>query len=50
MSKKEQITPPSKKETSSASPLLRAGSSAGARVMADRSVAKKQGATRPKGK
>jgi hypothetical protein len=47
---KERIIPPSKKDTSSASTLLRSGNPAGGRVMADKSVATKQGAKRPKGK
>jgi hypothetical protein len=40
---KETIIPPNKKEGSAASGLLRKGSSAGARVMADLSVAKREG-------
>lgn len=47
---KERIIPPSKKDTSSGSKLLRAGNPAGGRVMADKSVAKKQGAKRPPGR
>ncbi|WP_157132969.1 hypothetical protein [Komagataeibacter oboediens] len=42
MARKETIKPPTKKETSAASALLRAGNSAGARVMADKSVAVRQ--------
>ena len=45
--KKETITPPSDKTEADASKQLRAGHSSGARAMADRSVAKKQGAARP---
>ena len=47
MAKKETIVPPTKRETSQASNLLRQGSSVGGRVMADRSVAVRQGAARP---
>ena len=45
---KERITPPSKKDTSSASKALKGGSGIGGRVMADASVAKRQGAKRTK--
>jgi len=50
MASKERITPPSKKDTTQASKLLRQGSGAGGRVMSDASTAKKQGAKRPLGK
>jgi hypothetical protein len=50
MAKKERIIPPNKKEGSAGSRDLRKGGSAGARVMADLSVAKRQGAKRPKGR
>jgi len=46
---KERIKPPTKKELASASKLLRHGSSAGGRVLADESVAKRQG-VRPRKK
>ena len=45
---KERITPPSKKDLRSASRSLRRGNGPGGRVMADQSVAKKQGASRKK--
>jgi hypothetical protein len=47
MAKKETIKPPTKKETTAASKLLRKGSSAGARVMADKSVAVRQKVVKP---
>jgi hypothetical protein len=47
---RERIIPPSKRETTSGSSALRKGSSSGARVMADASVAKKQGVKRPPGR
>jgi len=47
---KERIIPPSKRDTRAGSKALRKGNPAGGRVMADASVAKKQGAKRPKGK
>ena len=52
MAKKETIIPPNKKELTPASKLLRGKNSAGARVMADKSVSIRQGATRnsPKGR
>jgi hypothetical protein len=40
---KETIKVPTKRELSNASDLLRQGSSAGGRVMADKSVAERQG-------
>jgi hypothetical protein len=43
---KERITPPSDKDTSAGGKLLRKGNPAGGRVMADRSVAKKQNVKR----
>jgi hypothetical protein len=46
MAKKERIKPPSKRDLSAASKSLRSGSGVGGRVMADQSVAKKQGAKR----
>jgi len=46
--KKETIKPPTRKETTDASKALRNGSSAGGRVMADKSVAVRQGAAKPK--
>jgi hypothetical protein len=49
MAKKERITPPSKKDVRQAAKDMRRGSGPGGRVMADRSVAKRQGATRKKG-
>ena len=48
MPKKETIKPPTKKALKNASGLLRKGSSAGARVMADKSVAVREGAAKPK--
>ncbi len=42
MAKKETIKVPTKKETTAASKLLRAGNSAGARVMAEKSVASRR--------
>lgn len=43
MAKKETIKVPTKKEITAASKLLRAGNSAGSRVMAEKSVASRQG-------
>jgi hypothetical protein len=48
MAKKERITPPSKKDVKAASKELRGRSGPGGRVMADQSVAKRQGAKRQK--
>jgi hypothetical protein len=48
MAKKERITPPSKKDLRAASKELRRGSGPGGRVMADQSVAKRQGVKRQK--
>jgi hypothetical protein len=45
---KERITPPSKKDLKAASKEMRKGSGPGGRVMADQSVAKKQGVKRKK--
>ena len=45
---KERIIPPSKKDVSSAARQMPKGSGIAGRVMADRSVANKQGATRKK--
>jgi hypothetical protein len=50
MAKKERIIPPKKGTGSQASKGLKKGSSVAARVMADLSVAKRQGAKRPPGK
>jgi hypothetical protein len=47
---KERIIPPSAKDTLAGSELLRAGNPAGGRVMADKSVAKRQGVKRPPGR
>lgn len=46
----ERIVPPSTKELRDASPQMKKGHSSSARTMADASVAKRQGAKRPKGK
>lgn len=43
MAKKETIKPPTKRETSDASKELRKGHSSGGRVMAETSVATRQG-------
>jgi hypothetical protein len=48
MSNKEKIVPPSKKDLKDASKEMKKGHGAGGRTMSDASVAKKQGATRPK--
>ncbi|OIQ82572.1 hypothetical protein GALL_356420 [mine drainage metagenome] len=48
--KKETIKPPTKKETTNASQALRKGQSAGGRVMADKSVAVRQGVAKPAAK
>ena len=52
MVKKETIIPPNKKELTPASKLLHGKNPAGARVMADKSVAARQGIIRksPKGR
>jgi hypothetical protein len=50
MAKKERIIPPSKKAGHQASGGLKKGNPVAARVMADLSVAARQGAKRPKGK
>lgn len=42
---KERITPPTKRELKDASRLLRQGHPAGGRVLADKSVAVREGAT-----
>jgi len=47
MASKERIIPPSRKDLSQASRLLKKGSGAGGRVLADASVAKREGAKRP---
>ena len=47
---KETITPPSAKMATKASAGLRAGNPVAARVMADISVASREGVKRPKGK
>lgn len=48
MKKKETIVPPSRKELKDASKQTKQGHSSGARVMAEASVAKRQGAKRGK--
>jgi hypothetical protein len=48
--KKEKITPPSKKELTEASKQLKKGKTLGGRVMAEESVAVRQGAAKPKKK
>lgn len=48
MAKKETIIPPKKPATSEGSKLLKAGSSAGGRVMADKSVAVREGVAKGK--
>ena len=52
MAKKETIIPPNKKELKPASKLLHQGNPAGGRVMADKSIAARQGVIRksPRGK
>lgn len=45
MAKKETIKPPTKRELTDASGLLRQGHPAGGRVMADKAVAVKEGAS-----
>jgi hypothetical protein len=50
MAKKERIIPPKKSAGSQASGGLKKGNPVSARVMADLSVAKRQGAKRPPGK
>ncbi len=47
---KERIIPPGKKELTDGSRQLKKGHSSGARTMADKSVAVRQGAKRPAGK
>lgn len=47
---KERIIPPSKRETHAGSRSLRQGSPAGGRVLADQSVAKRQGVKRKQGR
>ena len=47
MPKKETITPPTTPETKDAAKELRKGHPAGGRVMADKSVAVRQGAAKP---
>ena len=47
MPKKEIIKPPTKRETSDASKELKKGHPAGGRVLADKSVAVKQGVAKP---
>ena len=49
MTKKETIRPPNKKELADASAELRKGHSSGARTMADKSVAVRQGVSKPTG-
>ncbi len=46
MPKKETIKPPTKRELADASKQLRAGHSSGGRVMADKSVAVREGVSR----
>ena len=46
--KKEVIKPPTRRETTDASKELQKGHSAGGRVLAERSVAVRQGAAKPK--
>jgi hypothetical protein len=50
MAGKETIKPPNKGELSDASKQLRQGHSSGARTMADKSVAVRQGVSRGSGK
>ena len=50
MAGKETIKPPSRKELHDASAQLRAGHSSGARTMADKSVAVRQGVSKPSGR
>jgi hypothetical protein len=47
MPKKETIKPPTKKELTDASKELKKGHSSGGRVLADKSVAVRQGAAKP---
>jgi hypothetical protein len=49
MALKETIKPPTKSELRDASKELRAGHPAGARTMADKSVAVRQGVAKPSG-
>jgi len=48
MAGKERIKAPTKRELSDASRLLRQGHPAGGRVMADKSVAVREGVAKPK--
>jgi hypothetical protein len=50
MAKKETITPPNKRELSAASADLRKGDPSGARTMADKSVAVREGVSKMKEK
>jgi hypothetical protein len=50
MAKKERIIPPKKSGGTKASKGLKSGDPIAARYMSDLSVAKRQGAKRPKGK
>ncbi|MBS0362982.1 MAG: hypothetical protein JSR98_16515 [Proteobacteria bacterium] len=50
MAKKETIKPPTKRELTDASKELRKGHPSGGRVMADKSVAVRQGAAKPSGR
>ncbi|WP_316196274.1 MULTISPECIES: hypothetical protein [unclassified Bradyrhizobium] len=50
MAKKERIVPPKKSTGTQASGGLKKGNPVAARVMADLSVAKRQGAKRPPGR
>jgi len=50
MAKKETIKPPTKAELSKASKALRDGKSLGGRVMAEKSVAVREGVGKPKKK
>lgn len=49
MAKKETIKPPTAKELKDASAQLRAGHPSAARTMADKSVAVRQGVSKPSG-
>ena len=50
MARKERISPPTKRSTTDGSKELKKGHPAGGRVLADKSVAVKQGVARSKGK
>ena len=50
MAKKETIKPPTRKELSDASNALKKGHSSGGRVMADKSVAVRQGVSKGHGR